>query len=314
MQRQYSKPDIVVAALYKFADLADFEQLRSPLLEVCRSNHIYGTLLLAHEGINGTIAGSRSGLDAVVAHIRSDERLKDLEYKESHAETMPFHRMKVRLKKEIVTLGVPGVSPTLDAGTYVKADEWNALISDPDVVVIDTRNDYEIAIGTFEGAINPKTTTFRELPAKLAGEPALKNKPKVAMFCTGGIRCEKSTAYLRSLGFADVYHLEGGILRYLETVPEEASLWRGECFVFDGRVSVKHGLELGDFEQCHGCRRPVSKAETEDERYIPGCCCPSCYKSLTKEKHERFSERHKQVELAEQRGERHLGRLRKPPD
>jgi UPF0176 protein len=299
---------IVVAALYQFAVLPDYAHLQAPLLQSCLNNGVFGTILLASEGINGTIAGSRQGIDAVVAHIQADERLRQLEYKESHAETMPFHRMKVRLKQEIVALGVPEVNPARDAGTYVKPADWNALISDPDVVVIDTRNDYEVAIGTFEGALDPKTKTFRELPERIANEGSLKAKPKVAMFCTGGIRCEKSTAYMRSLGFTEVFHLQGGILKYLETVPEEESLWRGECFVFDQRVSVKHGLKLGSYDLCHGCRQPLSEEDTRDVRFVRGVCCPKCHDMQTEEQSERFAERQKQMELAGQRGQRHLGR------
>lgn len=308
MNETLAKNEIVVAALYQFASLPDYASLQAPLLQCCTVNKVSGTILLAAEGINGTIAGSREGIDAVIAHIHSDERLRKLEYKESRAETMPFHRMKVRLKKEIVTLGVPGINPAHEAGTYVKPEDWNALISDPDVVVIDTRNHYEVAIGSFEGALNPGTKSFRELPARLANEDSLKQKPKVAMFCTGGIRCEKSTAYMRSLGYDEVFHLEGGILKYLETVPKEESLWHGECFVFDNRVSVKHGLEPGSYEMCHACRLPLSLEETEDERYVPGSSCPKCHNSLTEEQRERFAERHKQIQLARARGEQHLGR------
>jgi UPF0176 protein len=308
MNETTAEQKIVVAALYQFAVLPDYALLRAPLLQICLNNGVFGTILLASEGINGTIAGSRQGIDAVVAHIQADERLRQLEYKESHAETMPFHRMKVRLKQEIVALGVPEVNPARDAGTYVKPADWNALISDPDVVVIDTRNDYEVAIGTFEGALDPKTKTFRELPERIANEGSLKAKPKVAMFCTGGIRCEKSTAYMRSLGFTEVFHLQGGILKYLETVPEEESLWRGECFVFDQRVSVKHGLKLGSYDLCHGCRQPLSEEDTRDVRFVRGVCCPKCHDMQTEEQSERFAERQKQMELAGQRGQRHLGR------
>lgn len=299
---------IVVAALYQFATLPDYLNLQAPLRQCCLDNDVCGTILVASEGINGTIAGSREGIDAVVAHIRADPRLRQLEYKESSAATMPFHRMKVRLKREIVTLGVPEIDPGQNAGTYVKPQDWNALISDPDVVVIDTRNDYEVAIGTFEGAINPRTKTFRELPERIAKEDALKGNPKVAMFCTGGIRCEKSTAYMRSLGFTEVFHLEGGILKYLETVPEAESLWRGQCFVFDDRVAVKHRLEQGSYTRCHGCRQPLSAEEREDSRYVRGCCCPKCHDTVTHAQLERFAERQKQVDLARERGERHLGR------
>jgi UPF0176 protein len=308
MTESTPNPDIVVAALYQFADLSDYEQLRTPLLQCCENNDIFGTILLASEGINGTIAGSREGIDAVVAQINADPRLRQLEYKESTAITMPFIRMKVRLKREIVALGVPEINPAREAGTYVKPEDWNALISDPDVVVIDTRNDYEVAIGTFDGALNPGTKAFRELPERLAREHSLHSKPKVAMFCTGGIRCEKSTAYMRSLGFTDVYHLQGGILKYLEIVPQEESLWRGECFVFDQRVSVRHRLELGSYELCHGCRQPLSVEEVKSERFIPGVCCPKCDDTLTDEQRERFAERQRQIELAHARGEQHLGR------
>jgi UPF0176 protein len=308
MRSRPEKSEIVVAAFYQFAELPDFAELRDPLLQVCLNNDVCGTILLASEGINGTIAGPRAGIDAVIAQIHSDARLRQLEYKESHADSMPFYRMKVRLKKEIVALGVPDINPARDAGTYVKPEDWNALISDPDVVVIDTRNDYEVAIGTFEGAVNPNTQAFRELPARLAEEKSLEGKPKVAMFCTGGIRCEKSTAYMRSLGFEEVFHLEGGILRYLETVPEEQSLWHGECFVFDNRVSVKHGLELGSYDLCHGCRQPLSPEEAKDERFVPGCCCPKCHDTVTEEQFARFAERQKQIQLARARGEKHLGR------
>ena len=302
------RPTIIVAALYQFADLPDFERMREPLRQVCAAHGIFGTLLLASEGTNGTIAGSRAGIDAVVQHIRADTRLAALEYKESYAETMPFHRLKVRLKKEIVALGVPDINPAKDAGTYVKPDQWNALISDPEVVVVDTRNDYEVAIGSFKGAIDPKTKAFRDFPNWVAESQVLAKHKKVAMYCTGGIRCEKSTAYLRSQGFTEVFHLEGGILKYLETIPEEESLWRGECFVFDGRVSLKHGLELGSYDLCHGCRQPLSTEEAKDPRFVPGGCCPKCHDTLSAEQLERFAERQKQMELARQRGERHLGR------
>jgi len=253
MNETAAEQQIVVAAFYQFTVLPDYAQLRAPLLQCCLNNGVFGTILLAGEGINGTIAGSRQGIDAVVAQIRADERLRRLQYKESHAATMPFRRMKVRLKREIVTLGVAGLNPARQAGTYVKPQDWNALISDPDVVVIDARNDYEVAIGTFEGALNLGTKTFREFPERIANENSLKAKPKVAMFCTGGIRCEKSTAYMRSLGFTDVFHLEGGILKYLETIPEQESLWRGECFVFDNRVSLRHGLASGSVELAQQC-------------------------------------------------------------
>ena len=301
------KNKIVVAALYQFADLSDYEDIQEPLLHTCRHNSVLGTILLAKEGINGTIAGTREGIDAVVSHIQTHKSLDQLEYKERYAETMPFIRMKVRLKKEIVALGLPEINPALNSGTYVKPEDWNKLISNPDVVVIDTRNDYEVAIGSFEGALNPNTKAFRELPKRIADEPSLKRKPKVAMFCTGGIRCEKSTAYMKSIGFKEVFHLQGGILKYLETVPEKQSLWHGECFVFDGRVSVKHKLELGSYDLCHGCRQPISVEDVKDKNFIPGISCPKCYNTQTTDQRKRFSERQKQIELARQRGEKHLG-------
>ena len=254
--------DIRVTALYKFVRFDDPETLRTPLFERLSALGIKGTLLLATEGINGTIAGPRAAMDEALDAICALPGCADLEWKDSHAEAMPFLRLKVRLKNEIVTMGVPGTDPTCLVGSYVKPQDWNALITDPDTVLIDTRNDYEVALGTFQGAIDPETETFREFPdwfetfrAKLAEQG---RSPKIAMFCTGGIRCEKSTSYVKSLGIEDVFHLQGGILKYLETVPREDSLWQGECFVFDDRVSVGHGLEVGDFQLCHACRHPVS--------------------------------------------------------
>ena len=231
----------------------------------------------------------------------------DLDHKESHAQEMPFHRMKVRLKKEIVTMGVAGIDPNDSVGTYVEPDDWNALISDPDVVVIDTRNDYEVSIGTFDGAIDPKTKSFRDFPDWVKSQSGLTPKSKVAMFCTGGIRCEKSTAYLKSLGIEEVYHLKGGILKYLETVPEQDSLWRGECFVFDQRVSVRHGLELGAYDMCHACRHPIDEEDKISPHYVPGVSCPHCYDATSAEQKSRYAERQHQVDIAEQRGQVHIG-------
>lgn len=266
----------LVAALYKFVALPDFAALRGPLLEKCLAHDILGTLLLAEEGINGTISGSREDIDAVLDWLREDERFKDIEHKKSYFEAKPFQRMKVKLKKEIVTLGVPELNPPEMAGTYVKPEDWNMLISDPDVVVVDTRNDYEVKIGTFKGAINPHTKSFREFPDWVAKQETLKEKPKVAMFCTGGIRCEKSTALLKSMGFENVFHLQGGILKYLETVPEENSLWEGECYVFDERVAVKHGLEPGTHSMCGACGMPLSETERQSADYMEGERCPHC--------------------------------------
>lgn len=301
----------LTAALYKFVSLPDFRELREPLLAVCEANEIAGTLLLAEEGINGTIAGLEENVRSVLHFLRNDEifqgRLADLEHKESWTEKKPFYRLKVRLKKEIVTLGVPEVKPSEMAGTYVKPEDWNALISDPDVILVDTRNDYEVGIGTFKGAINPKTKSFSELPEWVAKETSLKAKPKVAMFCTGGIRCEKSTAYMRSQGFDEVYHLQGGILKYLETIPAEKSLWEGECFVFDERVSVGHGLLPGNYEFCRACRQPLSPEERQSPLFEQGISCPHCHGKVSEEKKRALAERQHQIELAKKRKQVHVG-------
>ena len=249
---------IVVVALYKFVSLEDYQALRQPLLDTLMTNGVKGTLLLAREGINGTVAGPRDGMDAVLAWLRSDPRLSDLDYKESLCDEMPFYRTKVKLKKEIVTLGVDGISPTKRVGTYVEPQDWNALISDPEVLLIDTRNDYEVSIGSFQGAVDPKTKTFREFPEYVKAHYDPTKHKKVAMFCTGGIRCEKASSYMLEEGFDEVFHLKGGILKYFEEVPAEQSMWDGECFVFDNRVAVRHDLAPGSFDQCHACRHPVS--------------------------------------------------------
>ncbi len=298
---------VVVAALYKFVALPDYRELREPLLDACIAAGVKGTLLLAEEGINGTIAGSREAIDTILKYLKADDRLADIEHKESLDETIPFYRMKVKLKKEIVTMGVGGIDPNSLVGHYVEAKDWNALISDPDVTVIDTRNDYECNIGSFEGAVNPNTTTFREMPDYVKNnlDPA-KNK-KVAMFCTGGIRCEKSTAYMLSQGFEEVYHLKGGILKYLEEVPKEQSLWQGECFVFDNRVAVDHDLNVGSYDQCHGCRHPITEEQKQSPHYQKGVCCPLCYDNLTDDQKQRFAERQKQIDLAKARNEQHIG-------
>ncbi|WP_341904368.1 rhodanese-related sulfurtransferase [Polaromonas sp. YR568] len=309
----------LTAALYQFVELPDFADLRAPLLACCEAKGVKGTLLLAAEGINGTIAGPETGVRAVLAYLRSDARLAQLEHKEAWAQEMPFYRMKVRLKREIVTMGVPEVHPALMAGEYVKPQDWNQLISEPDVVLVDTRNDYEVSIGTFEGAINPATTSFSELPGWVEREmakggklaPANGKKPRVAMFCTGGIRCEKSTALLRSKGFEEVYHLQGGILKYLETVPPAQSLWEGECFVFDERVSVGHGLQPGDFTLCRSCRHPLSAQDRQSPLYELGVSCARCHASTTDEQKAGYRERQRQVTLAEARQQAHIG-VRQP--
>ncbi|MDH3327240.1 MAG: rhodanese-related sulfurtransferase [Gammaproteobacteria bacterium] len=298
---------VVVAALYHFVTLDNYVELRNPLLDFMLDNNIKGTLLLANEGVNGTVAGSQQAIDALIAWFKSDERFASLKYKVSYDDEMPFNRTRVKLKKEIVTMGVEGIDPKHIVGTYVKPKDWNALISDPDVVLIDTRNDYEIQIGTFKDAINPHTETFREFPAYIKENFSPEKHKKVAMYCTGGIRCEKSTAYLKENGFEDVYHLEGGILKYLEEVPEDQSMWEGECFVFDNRVSVNHALEKGKYDQCHACRLPITEEDKADERYEAGISCPSCFGKKTEEQRKRFSEREKQMQLAKGRGEMHIG-------
>mgnify|MGYP001826763598 FL=1 len=298
---------VVVAALYHFVTLEDFHEIREPLLDVCREAGVKGTLLLAHEGINGTIAGPREGIDRVLAYLRSDPRLTGLDHKESFDEEMPFYRMKVKLKREIVTMGVEGIDPNLVVGTYVKPEDWNDLVNDPDVLLIDTRNDYEYSIGSFKGAVDPHTTTFRQFPEFVRSHLDPQKQKKVAMFCTGGIRCEKASAFMLQEGFEEVYHLQGGILKYLETVPESESTWEGECFVFDNRVAVNHRLEKGHYDQCYGCRMPITEEDKQSDKYRKGVCCPHCYDRLSADQIERFSERQKQIELARARGETHVG-------
>jgi UPF0176 protein len=297
----------LVAALYKFVALPDYKQLRESLQQCCDQHGIKGTLLLAKEGINGTVAGSHADIHAVLTWLRSDVRFAALEHKESFAERMPFYRMKVKLKKEIVTMGVPDIDPKSIVGTYVKAEDWNQLISDPEVVVIDTRNDYEVAIGTFKGAVDPNIKTFRDLPMWVRQQKSLEKKPKVAMFCTGGIRCEKSTAFMKAEGFEEVYHLQGGILKYLELVPEKQSLWQGDCFVFDERVAVIHGLQRGEYELCRSCRRPLGPADRQSPLYELGVSCVHCHDQTSEAKKHGLRERQKQVELAAKRNQMHVG-------
>lgn len=297
----------VVAALYKFVSLDDYRELRQPLLEQMLAHDIKGTLLLAAEGINGTVAGSRSGIDALLAWLAADPRFAGLEHKESHVDEPPFYRSKVKLKKEIVTLGVEGIDPNSMVGHYVEPKDWNALISDPDVLLVDTRNHYEFELGSFQGAIDPNTASFREFPQFVADNLDPGKHKKVAMFCTGGIRCEKSTGLLLKQGFEEVYHLKGGILKYLEEIPEQDSLWRGDCYVFDNRVAVNHRLEQSDYELCHGCRYPISQQDKQSSHYQPGVCCPRCHDSLSEEQKQRFAERQKQVELAKKRKQKHIG-------
>ena len=300
---------IKVAALYRFVAFDAPEELQPRIQAQCAAGGIKGTILLAHEGINGTVAGNPSDIDALIAFLRDIPGCAELDVKYSVAKDMPFYRMKVRLKKEIVTLGVEGIDPKREVGTYVQPEDWNALISDPDTVLIDTRNDYELAIGTFEGAVDPRTKSFSEFPDWFRAHRAelAAGKTKFAMFCTGGIRCEKSTAFLKAEGIDEVYHLEGGILRYLENIPEAQSKWQGECFVFDERVSVKHGLELGEMELCHACRRPISQEDKASAYFVEGVSCPACYAERSEEDRARFAERQKQIALAKKRGKQHIG-------
>ena len=298
---------IVVCALYKFVTLDNYQEIRQPLLNVMTDNTIKGTLLLAQEGINGTVAGSRKAIDTLLAFLKSDPRLAELSYKESFTDKTPFLRSRVKLKKEIVTMGVQGIDPKRVVGTYVKPTDWNELISDPEVLLVDTRNDYEVQVGTFKNALNPETDSFREFPDYVKQELDPQKHTKVAMFCTGGIRCEKSTAFLKEQGFDEVYHLQGGILKYLEEVPEEESLWEGECFVFDERVTVNHQLEKGDYDQCNACRMPITEQDKLSEHYQHGVSCPHCFDKTTEQQKSRYAEREKQIKLAEQRGEVHIG-------
>ncbi len=297
----------VVSALYHFVRLDDYQALRQPLYDFMVENGIKGTILLAQEGINGTVAGDKNAIQKLHTWIRSDERLKDLRTKESYDDSMPFYRTRVKLKKEIVTMGVTGIDPNRVVGSYVKAEDWNDLISDPEVVLVDTRNDYEVAIGTFKNALNPQTETFREFPEYVKNKLNPGKHKKVAMFCTGGIRCEKSTAYLKEQGFEEVYHLQGGILKYLETVPEKESMWDGECFVFDNRVSVDHNLKKGTYDQCHACRLPITDEDKQSEKYVQGVSCPACFDKKSEQQRKRFAERERQVQLARTRGEQHIG-------
>lgn len=297
----------LVAALYHFVSVPRFAELRAPLQALCEENGVRGTLLLAHEGINGTIAGPAEGIRTVLAYLRAQPEFAGLEHKESHAADMPFLRMKVRLKKEIVTMGVENIDPNRVVGTYVEPKDWNALISDPGTILIDTRNDYETAIGVFKGAVDPQTKTFREFPDWVRNHTGLHNKPKIAMYCTGGIRCEKATAFMKEQGFDEVYHLKGGILKYLEEVPAKESLWEGACFVFDERVSVTHGLQEGEHTLCRACRQPLTAEDVTAPTFEAGVSCPHCFETRSDEDRARFRQRQKQMDLARKRGEKHLG-------
>jgi UPF0176 protein len=301
----------LTAAFYKFVELPDYENRKAPLLALCEAHQVKGLILLAREGINSTIAGRAQDVKVVLDYLRADPLLADLQHKESWAELPPFRRMKIRLKKEIVTLGVKGISPIDMAGTYVKPQDWNALISDPDVVLVDTRNDYEVELGSFSGAIDPQIATFSSLPdwvdQAVALQPVGTKKPKVAMFCTGGIRCEKSTALMRAKGYEEVYHLEGGILKYLEEIPPEQSLWQGQCFVFDERVSVGPGLVPGPHKLCRCCRQPVSAAAETSALYELGVSCPRCFERTSEAQKDSARERQRQCDLARAQQREHVG-------
>ncbi len=296
----------LVATFYSFTTLDDYTSMQEPIENCCRENDVKGIVLLASEGINSTIAGPRDGVMNVLHFLREDPRLAELSWKESIATKQPFGKLRVRLKKEIVTMGMPMIDPQRLTGTYVKPEEWNELISDPNVIVVDTRNDYEVEIGTFKNAINPDIASFGELPKWIEENIDVDMQPRVAMFCTGGIRCEKSTTLLKEAGLHEVYHLEGGILKYLERVQEDQSLWDGQCFVFDERVSVGHGLEVGEYELCRGCRHPIREEDKSSPHFIDGVSCPRCHDKTTDEQKACFAERQKQIELAKQRGEQHI--------
>ena len=295
-----------IAALYKFTPIADPAALRAPLQQLCDTHGVKGILLIAKEGFNGTLAGEPAALGTVLDGIAAITNAT-FEWKTSHADTMPFLRMKVRVKAEIVTMGEPDIDPVASVGTYVEPADWNALIADPEVLVIDTRNVYETRIGSFDGAIDPQTDSFRDFPAYVREHFDPARHKKIAMFCTGGIRCEKASSFLKREGFPEVYHLKGGILKYLETVAPEESLWQGACFVFDERVAVGHRLTIEDFSLCHGCREPLSAAHRAHADYEVGVACPHCAKRLTLEQKASARERQKQIMLAQERGQTHLG-------
>ena len=304
-----NKNEILVAALYKFVEIDDLLSLQNNLYKICEENNIMGTILIADEGINGTISGKHNEIKETISTLTNDNRFSNIEIKYSSTDKQPFHRMKVRLKKEIVTIGLPEINPNKKVGTYVRPEDWNELISDPNVIVIDTRNKYETKIGSFQNALDPETSSFREFPdwvKKFKNSEDNTNK-KIAMFCTGGIRCEKASSLMKEEGFEDVYHLQGGILKYLETVDKENSLWNGECFVFDQRVCLTDELEVGSYKMCFACRMPITEEEMQNEKYIEGISCIYCYDKTTEEKKERFGSRQKQILLAKERGEKHLG-------
>ena len=301
--------EILVATLYKFFKVDDLVALQDHLYAICNKNNVMGTILIANEGVNGTISAKPREIEKTLISIQKDDRFSEIEIKYSSTNKQPFHKMRVRLKKEIVTIGLPEINPNKTVGTYVKPEEWNDIISDPDVILIDTRNKFEIKIGSFKNALDPRTTSFRDFPewVKKFKQDKTNTNKKIAMYCTGGIRCEKASSLMKEEGFNEVYHLQGGILKYLEQVEKEKSLWEGECFVFDDRVCLTENLEVGSYKMCFACRMPITEDELNDDRYEEGISCLYCYDKTTKDKKERFESRQKQIELSKLRGEKHIG-------
>ena len=301
--------EILVATLYKFFKVDDLVALQDQLYAICNKNNVMGTILIANEGVNGTISAKPREIEKTLISIQKDDRFSEIEIKYSSANKQPFHKMRVRLKKEIVTIGLPEINPNKTVGTYVKPEEWNDIISDPDVILIDTRNKFEIKIGSFKNALDPRTTSFRDFPewVKKFKQDKTNTNKKIAMYCTGGIRCEKASSLMKEEGFNEVYHLQGGILKYLEKIEKEKSLWEGECFVFDDRVCLTENLEVGSYKMCFACRMPITEDELNDDRYEEGISCLYCYDKTTKDKKERFESRQKQIELSKLRGEKHIG-------
>ena len=301
--------EILVATLYKFFKVDDLVALQDQLYAICNKNNVMGTILIANEGVNGTISAKPREIEKTLISIQKDDRFSEIEIKYSSTNKQPFHKMRVRLKKEIVTIGLPEINPNKTVGTYVKPEQWNDIISDPDVILIDTRNKFEIKIGSFKNALDPRTTSFRDFPewVKKFKQDKTNTNKKIAMYCTGGIRCEKASSLMKEEGFNEVYHLQGGILKYLEQVEKEKSLWEGECFVFDDRVCLTENLEVGSYKMCFACRMPITEDELNDDRYEEGISCLYCYDKTTKDKKERFESRQKQIELSKLRGEKHIG-------
>lgn len=298
---------IHILALYQFVRIDRPASLQGELLSLCKKLSIKGTILLGTEGINGTVSGSAQSIQALRDYFKASPYFSDLVAKLSYADDHPFYRMKVKLKQEIVTIGQACANPLKQVGTYIEPKAWNDLISDPEVILLDTRNDYEVEVGTFKNALDPKTTNFREFPDYVEKNLDPKKHKKIAMFCTGGIRCEKASSYMLAQGFEEVYHLKGGILQYLEDVPADQSLWEGECFVFDNRVTVNHDLAPGKYAMCHACRHPISPEEMESPLYIKDISCPRCHDTQSEVNRERAAERAKQMALAEKRGVVHIG-------